>query len=154
MPKAFARTYNAYTKLYKTRLDALRKCAALAAEYNWEMLDAEKEEVATLKASGEWEIKKAAKDGKAPKTDAERNGEASKRAAGAIDGAPSPFVALLDMLTRAEIVTDKESLIIPLLRVIHGAVTVDYSTIERAVEGACAAILEEGKKTAAKEKAA
>lgn len=151
MPKAFARTYNAYTKLYKTRLDALRKCAALAGEYNWEMLDTEKEEVAALKTEGKWKIEK---DKKAPKTDKERNAEASKRAAGAINDAPSPFVALLDMLTRAEIVADKESLIIPLLRVIHGAVTVDYSTIERAVESACSAIIEEGKRTAAKEKAA
>ena len=146
MPKAFARTYNAYTKLYKTRLDALHKCAALASEYNWEMLDAEKEEVVTLKTEGKWKVEK---ERNAPKTDAERNGDASRRAAGVIDGAPSPFVALLDMLTRAEIVADKESLIIPLLRVIHSAVTVDYSTIERAVESACAAIIEEGKRTAA-----
>jgi hypothetical protein len=154
MPKAFAISYNAYTKLYKTRLDALHKCASLAERCKWEMLDAEKEEVATLKASGKWEIEKAAKNRKAPKTDAERNGEASKRAVTAIDSAPSPFSALLDALTRVEVIADKEALAIPLLRVLHNAATVDYSTLEKIVSGACAAILEEGEKTAAKEKAA
>lgn len=147
MPKAFARTYNKYTQLYKTRLEALHKCAELAAEFNWEILDTEKSEIENLKASGGWEMPKDSK--KAPKTDNERNGEASRRAAGAINDAPSPFVALLDMLTRAEIVADKESLIIPLLRVIHGAATVDYSVIEKIVGDACAAIVAEGEKTAA-----
>lgn len=151
MPKAFARTYNAYTKLYKTRLDALRKCADLASEFGWEILDAEKEEIETLKAEGKWKVEK---DKKAPKTDAERNGEASKRAVGAIDGAPSPFAALLDTLAGADVMADKEALVIPLLRVLHSAATVDYSTLEGIVSAACAAIVEEGEKTAAKEKAA
>lgn len=149
MPKAFARTYNAYTKLYKTRLEALHKCAELASEYNWEMLDAEKEEVEALKASGKWKVEK---DKKAPKTDNERNGEASKRAIGAIDSAPSPFAALLDTLAGAEVIADKEALIVPLLRVLHNAATVDYSTLEKIVSAACAAIIEEGEKTAATKK--
>lgn len=149
MPKAFARTYNAYTQLYKTRLVALHKCADLASEFNWEMLDDEKAEMEALKASGKWKVEKGAKDKKAPKTDNERNGEASKRAVGAIDSAPSPFAALLDTLAGAEVVADKESLAIPLLRVLHGAVTVDYSTLERIVSDACAAIIEESAKTGA-----
>lgn len=147
MPKAFARTYNAYTKLYKTRLDALRKCAALASEYNWEILAAEEAEIATLKSEGKWKVEKTSKDKKAPKTDNERNGEASKRAVSAIDGAPSPFAALLDTLAGVDVMADKEALVIPLLRVLHGAVTVDYSTLERIVSAACAAIIKEGKKT-------
>jgi hypothetical protein len=151
MPRAFAISYNAYTRLYKTRLDALHKCANLAEKCNWEMLDAEKEEVATLKASGEWEIKKAA-NRKAPKTDSERNGEASKRAVGAIDSAPSPFTALLDTLAGADVMADKEALVIPLLRVLHNAATVDYSTLEKIVSAACAEIIEAGEKTAAGKK--
>lgn len=152
MPKAFARTYNKYTQLYKTRVQALHKCAELAAEYNWEILDDEKAEIESLKASGDWELPKAAK--KAPKTDAERNGEASKRAAGAINDAPSPFGALLDTLAGADVMADKEALVIPLLRVLHNAITVDYSTLERIVSAACAAIIEEGAKTETKRTAA
>lgn len=147
MPKAFARTYNAYTKLYKTRLDALRKCAALASEYNWEILDAEKEEVATLKSEGKWKVEK---DKKAPKTDNERNAEASKRAAGAINDAPSPWGVLIDTLTGADVMGDKESLIIPLLRLIHNAVTVDYVTLVAILENAAQVITAESVKTAQK----
>lgn len=150
MPKAFARTYNKYTQLYKTRVQALHKCAELASEYNWEILDDEKAEIESLKATGKWELPKAAKTAKkAPKTDTERNGEASKRAVSAIDGAPSPFGALLGTLTGAEVVKDKEALVIPLLRVLHNAITVDCSTLERIVSAACAAIIAEGEKTAA-----
>lgn len=147
MPKAFARTYNRYTQLYKTRVQALHKCAELAAEYNWEILDDEKNEIENLKASGQWEMPKTEK--KAPKTDNERNGEAGKRAAGAINAAPSPFAALLDTLAGAEVMADKESLVIPLLRVIHNAIAVDCDVIEKILGDACAAIIAEGEKTAA-----
>ena len=148
MPKAFARTYNAYTKLYKTRADALRKCAALASEYNWEMLDTEKEEVATLKASGKWKVEK---ERKAPKTDAERNSDAAKRAAGAINDAPSPWGVLIDTLTGADIIGDKEALAIPLLRLLHNAVTVEYGKLAEIVEIATDAIIAENEKTAQKD---
>ena len=149
MPKAFARTYNAYTKLYKTRLDALHKCAALAAEYNWEVLDDEKTEIDELKAAGGWKVEK---DKKAPKTDAARNDDAKGRATKAINDAPSPWGVLLGTLAGAEVMKDKEVLVIPLLRVIHNAATVDYSAIEKIIGDACAAIIAESEKTAATDK--
>lgn len=145
MPKAFARTYNAYTKLYKTRLDALRKCAALASEYNWELLDAEKEEVATLKSEGKWKVEKKKKT---PKTDIERNLEASKRAVGAINDAPSPWGVLLDALAGVDVLSDKEVLVIPILRLLHGAVTVDIEVLEGILDNAARAIIAENEKTA------
>lgn len=145
MPKAFARTYNAYTKLYKTRLDALHKCAALASEYGWEILDAEKAEIDALKASGKWKVEK---DKKAPKTDAERNLEASKRAAGAINDAPSPWGVLLDALAGVDVLSDKEVLIIPILRLLHGAVTVDIDVLEGILDNAARAIIAENERTA------
>lgn len=147
MPKAFARTYNKYTQLYKTRVQALHKCAELAAEYNWEILDDEKAEIESLKASGDWELPKAAK--KAPKTDKERNEDASKRAADAINSAPSPFGVLIDTLVGADVVGNKEALAIPLLRLLHDAVTVDYAKLAEIVENATDAIIAEGEKTAA-----
>lgn len=150
MPKAFARTYNKYTQLYKTRVQALHKCAELASEYNWEILDDEKAEIESLKATGGWELPKAAKTAKkAPKTDKERNEDASKRAVGAIDGAPSPFDVLIDTLVGADVIGDKEALAIPLLRLLHGAVTVDYAKLAEIVEIATDAIIAEGEKTAA-----
>lgn len=147
MPKAFARAYNAYTKLYKTRLDALHKCAALASEYNWEILDAEKEEIAALKSEGKWEIEKGKK---APKTDMARNIEASKRAAGAINDAPSPWGVLMDTLAGVDVLSDKEVLIIPILRLLHGAVTVDIDILEGILDNAAKAIIAENEKTAQK----
>lgn len=147
MPKVFARTYNKYTQLYKTRLQALHKCAELAGEFNWEILDDEKSEIENLKASGQWEMTKTEK--KTAKTDNERNSEASKRAASAINTAPSPFGALLDTLAGAGVMGNRESLIVPLLRVIHNAVTIDYSIIKKIVRAACDAIIAEGEKTAA-----
>lgn len=149
MPPAFARTYNPFTRLYKTYLDALHKCEACSIAFKWEMLDDEKAEIEALKAAGKWDTAANTQKKKAPKTDNERNRDASKRAVGAIDGAPSPFAALLDTLAGAEVMKDKESLVVPLLRVIHGAVTVDYSAIEKIVGDACAAIIAEGEKTAA-----
>lgn len=147
MPKAFARTYNKYTQLYKTRVQALHKCAELAEEYNWEILDDEKNEIENLKASGQWEMPKTEK--KAAKTDKERNGEASKRAVSAIDSAPSPFGVLIDTLVGADVVGNKEALVIPLLRLLHGAVTVDYKTLAAIVENATDAIIAASEKTAA-----
>lgn len=147
MPKAFARTYNAYTKLYKTRLDALRKCADLASEFGWEILDAEKAEIDALKASGKWKVEK---EKKAPKTDMERNLEASKRAAGAINDAPSPWGVLLDALAGVDVLSDKEALIIPILRLLHGAVTVDIGVLEGILDNAAKEIVAENEKTAQK----
>lgn len=150
MPKAFARTYNGYTKLYKTRLDALHKCAALASEFNWQILDAEKAEINTLKAAGKWDTAPNAQKKKTPKTDEERNSEAGKRAAGAINDAPSPWSALMDTLVGADVIGDKEALAIPLLRLLHGAVTVDYAKLAEIVEIATDAIITENEKTAQK----
>lgn len=147
MPKAFARTYNAYTKLYKTRLDALHKCAALASEFGWEILDAEKAEIDALKAEGKWKVEK---EKKAPKTDMERNLEASKRAAGAINDAPSPWGVLLDALAGVDVLSDKEALIIPILRLLHGAVTVDIDVLEGILDNAAKEIVAENEKTAQK----
>lgn len=148
MPKAFARTYNAYTKLYKTRLDALHKCAALAIEFNWEILDDEKTEIDTLKAAGKWDTAANKQKKKAPKTDIERNLEASKRAAGAINDAPSPWGVLLDALASVDVLSDKETLIIPILRLLHGAVTVDIEVLEGILDNAAKAIISENEKTA------
>lgn len=147
MPKAFARTYNAYTKLYKTRLDALHKCAALANEFNWQVLDDERAEIDTLKAAGKW---KAEKEKKAPKTDADRNDEAKERAMKAINDAPSPWGVLMDTLVGADVIGDKEALAIPLLRLLHGAVTVDYAKLAEIIEIATDAIITENEKTAQK----
>lgn len=149
MPKAFARSYNRWTQLYKTRLEALHKAAELAAEFGWELLDDEKTEIENLKASGKWELPRAKTAKKAPKNDNERNSEASKRAVGAIDGAPSPFGALLDTLAGAEVMKDKESLVVPLLRLIHGAVAIDYDTLAAIIENAARAIVAANEKTAA-----
>lgn len=145
MPKAFARTYNAYTKLYKTRLDALHKCAALASEYSWEILDAEKAEIDAIKAAGKWKIEK---EKKAAKTDGARNDDAKKRAMGAINGAPSPWGVLLDALAGADVMGDKEALVIPLLRLLHNAVTVDFDTLAGIIDTAAQAIIAENEKTA------
>lgn len=147
MPKAFARTYNAYTKLYKTRLDALHKCAALANEFNWQVLDDEKTEIESLKAAGKW---KAEKEKKAPKTDADRNDEAKERAMKAINDAPSPWGVLIDTLYGSDVMEDKEALVIPLLRLLHGAVTVDYDTLTAIIDKAARAIIAESEKTAQK----
>ena len=151
MPKAFARAYNAYTKLYKTRLDALHKCATLAAEYNWEILDDEKTEIDSLKTAGKWKVEK---DKKAPKTDAKRNDDAKNRALVAINSAPSPWGVLLGTLAGAEVMKDKEVLIMPLLRVIHNAVTVDYDTLAGIIENAAQAIIAESEKTTIADKKA
>lgn len=149
MPPAFARTYNPFTRLYKTHLDALHKCETCSVAFKWEILDDEKAEIESLKATGKWDTAANTQKKKAPKTDTERNGDASKRAVSAIDGAPSPFGALLDTLAGAEVMKDKETLVIPLLRVIHNAIAVDCSTIEKIIGDACAAIIAEGEKTAA-----
>lgn len=147
MPKAFARTYNGYTKLYKTRLDALHKCAALASEFNWEILDNEKAEIDTLKAAGKWKVEK---EKKTPKTDAARNDEAKDRAMKAINDAPSPWGVLMDTLAGADVIGDKEALAIPLLRLLHGVVTVDFETLAGIIDTAVRAIIAENEKTAQK----
>ena len=152
MPPAFARTYNPFTRLYKTHLNALHKCEALSIAFKWEMLDAEKAVIEALKAAGKWDVAPNTQKKKAPKMDAERNGDASKRAVNAIDTAPSPFGALLDTLAGAEVMKDREVLVIPLLRVIHNALTVDPAIIERILDNACAEIIAEGEKTAAADK--
>lgn len=148
MPKAFARTYNAYTKLYKARLDALHKCAALASEFNWQILDDERADIEALKAAGKWDTAANAQKKKTPKTDAARNDEAKERAMKAINDAPSPWSVLMDTLVGADVIGDKEALAIPLLRLLHGAVTVDYAKLAEIVENATDAIISENEKTA------